>query len=93
MVVIIERTLRWSRIIPRMPNTKAAGNENIISNPPRIARGLPQPGRSTMVATMVTTGMPSKTADIFAQRIFSPSQNSGYNLCSLIIPTLSARVS
>jgi hypothetical protein len=47
-----------------MPNTKAKGNESTVSNPPRIAKGLPHPGLITIAATMVIIGTPSRIADI-----------------------------
>ncbi len=63
-VVIIARDLRLSRTIPTMPNTKAKGNVSTISNPPRIARGLPHPGRRTAEAKIVTIEILSRIADI-----------------------------
>jgi len=56
-------------MIPMMPNIRAAGNENITSNPPRIARGLPQPGWHRNTRTNVAPAMISKVADIFPKRI------------------------
>ncbi len=61
--------LRLSRKIPTMPSTKAAGNDSIISSPPRTARGLPHPGRSKISATNVTKATPSRIAAIFPRRI------------------------
>jgi len=58
-----------------MPTIKAERNENIISNPPRAERGLPQPGRRTISAPKVTTAMPSKIAEIFPKRILALSYN------------------
>ena len=53
-----------------MPNTKAAGNENITSNPPRIARGLPQPGWHRNKRTNVAPAILKSVADIFPKRIY-----------------------
>jgi hypothetical protein len=44
MVVIIASHLRLSKMMPIIPNIKDTGIENNMSNPPRIGRGLPQPG-------------------------------------------------
>jgi len=52
-----------------MPNTRAAGNENIISNPPRIAKGLPQPGSHRNKRTNVAPAIINSVADIFPKRI------------------------
>ena len=79
MVVIIASNLRWSQMIPTMPNIKAVGNENITSNPPRAARGLPQPGRSTITATIVATATPNRVAEIFPKRIFNSPKNTKQN--------------
>jgi len=56
-------------MIPAMPNANATGHENNVSNPPRIASGLPHPGLKTTIAAMVTTGMQSRIADILPKRI------------------------
>jgi len=56
-------------MIPRIPNIKETGNENITSGPPRAARGLPQPGRSIISAHIVARAMPNKIAEIFPKRI------------------------
>lgn len=61
--------LRLSRTSPTMPSTKAAGNDNSMSSPPRTARGLPHPGRSTISATSVTKAIPSRITAIFPRRI------------------------
>jgi hypothetical protein len=52
-----------------MPNTKAVGNDNSTSSPPRTARGSPHPGRSTISAKIVTKAIPSRIAAIFPRRI------------------------
>jgi hypothetical protein len=41
--VIIASHLRRSKMIPMTPSIRETGNENMISNPPRIAKGLPHP--------------------------------------------------
>jgi len=58
-------------MIPTIPTIKAERNENITSSPPRAARGLLQPGRSTISAHIVAMAMPNKIAEIFPKRIFS----------------------
>lgn len=40
----IESNLWRSKRIPVMPNISETGNENKVSNPPRMLSGLPQPG-------------------------------------------------
>ncbi len=72
MVAMTASNLRLSRKIPTMPSTKAAGNDSIMSNPPRTARGLPHPGRSNISAKIVTKGIPSRIKAIFPRRIFVP---------------------
>ena len=76
IVVIIASILRRSQMIPTMPNIKAAGNENVTSSPPRAARGLPHPGRSTITATIVAAAIPNRVAEIFPKRIFSSPEKS-----------------
>ncbi len=66
-------------MIPTMPTIKAAGNENIISNLPKVARGLLQPGRSIISAHIVAAAMPNKIAEIFPKRIFNSPKNAKYN--------------
>ncbi len=73
-VVMIASSLRRSRMIPTMPKIKAAGNENIISNAPSAAKGLPQPGLHRRARTNVAPAMPSRAADIFPKRIFQSSR-------------------
>ena len=75
-VVAIASDLRRSFAIPRMPKSNAAGNENIISNPPRTARGLPQPGLHRSTMTNVAPAMTSRAADIFPKRISFSDQCS-----------------
>lgn len=62
-------------MIPKMPNIKAAGNANIISNPPRIAKGLPQPGLHRSDKISVAPAIISRAADIFPNRICFPFSN------------------
>jgi hypothetical protein len=69
MVAMIASIRGRSKITPSMPSTRAAGNEHTTSNPPRIARGLPHPGRRQVRATNVAIGMAIKKADIFPKRI------------------------
>jgi len=73
---MIASNLLRSQAIPAMPNASAKGNETIISNPPRAARGLPHPGRIRIRATIVTAGIASKMPAIFPKRIFNLSQNA-----------------
>jgi len=61
-------------MIPTIPTTKEARMEKIISNPARAARGLPQPGRSTILAHIVAMAMPSRIVDIFPKRILRISK-------------------
>ena len=68
-VVITASSLFLSRIIPTIPTIKAAGNENIASNPPRVTRGLPQPGRSIVIAPIVRVPMMSNFSAILLNRI------------------------
>jgi hypothetical protein len=68
-VVTIESNLFLSRKIPIMPTSKAAGNENIISNPPRAANGLPQPGCNIKNIRIVAAAIPRKVAEIFPKCI------------------------
>ena len=68
-VVTIASSLRRSPMIPTMPKTKAAGNENIISNAPSVAKGLLQPGLHRSDRTSVAPAMPSRAADILPKRI------------------------
>jgi hypothetical protein len=74
IVVVIASHFWLSWIIPTMPYTRAAGNENIMSNPPRTARGLPQPGLLRSAIQNVAPATPSRTADIFPKRIFQFSR-------------------
>ena len=70
MVVTIGRILLLSKMMPRMPRTKAAGTESIIANPPRAAIGLPQPGRRMKSIAITMGATASKAAEIFPRRIF-----------------------
>lgn len=69
--VEIAKNLRLSRMIPTMPNTKAAGIERFIINPTRVLIGLPHPGLSIMLALAVRVAMTSNVIAIFPKRIFS----------------------
>jgi hypothetical protein len=68
-VVMIASSFCRSWMIPTMPNIRAAGNENIISNTPSIARGLPQPGLQRKASANVAPATISRAADIFPKRI------------------------
>ena len=72
-VMIMASNLRLSKMIPTIPK-KMAGNEIVISNHPRAAIGLPQPGRSIITAKNVVTNMAKKIADIFPKRILAASK-------------------
>jgi hypothetical protein len=74
IVVIIASNLRLSRTIPVIPTIREAGREEITSSPPRAARGLPQPGRSTLIANIVAKVIPSRITDIFPKRILIASK-------------------
>ena len=64
-VEMIASCLLLSKMMPIMPNTRAAGKENITSNPPRVARGLPQPGSNRNRATNIAPAIINSAADIF----------------------------
>jgi hypothetical protein len=61
-------------MIPVIPTIREAGKEEITSSPPRVARGLPQPGRSTRIVHIVAKVIPSRIADIFPKRILIASK-------------------
>jgi len=71
--VEIAKNLRRSRIIPRIPNTKAAGTEIFIINLTKVWTGLPQPGLSNTVALAVRTAARSNVIAIFPKRILTIS--------------------
>ena len=79
IVARIASTLRLSRTMPKMPNIKARGIEQIMSNPPRAARGLPHPGRRQVRITNVAMGMTIKIDAILPNRILNLSKNAGKN--------------
>jgi hypothetical protein len=64
-----------SRIIPRTPSTKAAGGENIMAQPARMAIGLPQPGLKSIKNRMTARRMASNAADILPKRIVLSSKS------------------
>ena len=69
MVVRTARVFFLSKIIPRMPNIKAAGTENIMASLPKAAIGLPQPPPQSM-RRIITAGMTArKPAEILPKRI------------------------
>ena len=68
--VEIAKNFRRSKIIPRIPNTKAAGIERFIINPTRALIGLPQPGPSMILAPVVRAATISNVIAIFPKRIF-----------------------
>lgn len=67
--VAIAMNLRRSKMIPRIPNIKAAGIEMFISNPPRAARGLPHPGRSIIITPAVRAATTSNVIAVVPKRI------------------------
>ena len=73
--VAMPKNLRRSKMIPTIPNIKAARTERFISNPPRAARGLPQPGWSIIIAPAVRVATTSNVIAIFPKRIFSFPKN------------------
>jgi len=72
----IAKNLRRSRMIPTMPNTRAARNESFPSHSPRAARGLPHPGLSIMCTPAVRAATASNVIAIFPKRIVSSSKKS-----------------
>ncbi len=95
-VVTIARSFCRSRTIPAMPNAKAAGNENMTSNAPSVAMGLPQPGWNRSSTTRVEPATISSVADIFPKRITQLSQpasnvNSGRSMVSANQPPVLRR--
>jgi hypothetical protein len=64
-VEMMASRLLLSQMMPIMPNTRAAGKENITSSPPRAARGLPQPGLHRDNRITVAPAMINNVADIF----------------------------
>ena len=69
--VEIAKNLRRSRMIPTIPNTKAAGVEIFIINLTKVLTGLPQPGLSIMLALPVRAAMTSNVSAIFPNRILT----------------------
>jgi len=55
--------------MPVIPNIKDTGNEKIISSPPRVARGSPQPGWIRQSARKVIPPIASMVAEIIPKRI------------------------
>jgi hypothetical protein len=68
-VVIIASSLRLSKIIPATPNKKAGRCEKNNRNPSRIKRGLPQPGESIFITTVIMTAMVTNIDEIIPKRI------------------------
>jgi len=62
-----------------MPNIKARGIEQIMSNPPRAAIGLPHPGRRQARITNVTMGIAINIDAILPKRILNLSKNTEKN--------------
>jgi hypothetical protein len=58
--------------MPIIPNIKDTGTENNVSNPPRIERGLPQPGWTMYIVTITAPTAAIKTADIFPKSTVAP---------------------
>jgi hypothetical protein len=69
--VEIAKNLRPSKIVPRIPNTKAAGIEIYIINLTKVWIGLPQPGLSIMLALPVRAAAISNVNAIFPNRILT----------------------
>ena len=69
-VVVIASHLLLSKIMPMMPNIKETGNENKMSNPPRIGTGLPQPGLRMQRVKITAPVITIKTAESFPTSIF-----------------------
>ena len=57
---------------PVMPNVRETGIEKMISNPPRMPRGSPQPGWIRKRARITAPPMASIIADIIPKRISQP---------------------
>lgn len=58
-------SLCGSRTMPMIPKIRAMGNESSISGPPRAARGLRQPGRRTIMQTIIAPAITRNVAAIF----------------------------
>lgn len=69
MVVVIASHLVLSKIIPIIPNINDTGAENKMVNPPRIGKGLPQPGLSMHIARTMAPTIKTKTAESFPKCI------------------------
>jgi len=67
--VEIAKNLWRSKIVPTIPNTKAAGIEVYIINLTKVWMGLPQPGLNIMLALPVRVAMRSNVSAIFPKRI------------------------
>ena len=76
MVATIASIFRLSRTMPKMPNIKARGIEQIISSPPRAAIGLPHPGRRQIRIINVAMGIAIKIDAILPNRISNPFQKT-----------------
>jgi hypothetical protein len=74
--VAIAKNLRRSKMIPRTPNTKAAGIERFMINPTRALIGLPQPGRGMILTPAVRAAAISNVIAIFPKRISYLSKNA-----------------
>jgi hypothetical protein len=64
-VVMIARVLGRSLAIPIIPKSRATGTDRTMSNPPRAASGLPQPGWRAIMQTIVKPAAARNVADIF----------------------------
>jgi len=69
IVMIIANVLGLSEMIPIIPKISDKGIHPNISNPPRAAMGLPQPGLKTIMITMVATATENNFAEIFPNRM------------------------
>ena len=70
MVVMTASAFFLSRIMPRIPRTKATGTENIMASLPKAAIGLPQPPPQSMSSKITAGTTARKAADILPKRIF-----------------------
>jgi len=73
--VAIAKNLRRSKMVPRIPNTRAAGIERFMINPTRAPIGLPHPGLSMILALAVRAAAISNVIAIFPKRISYLSKN------------------
>lgn len=86
MIVEIEKNLRRSKIVPRRPNTKAAGIEIYIINLTKVLTVLPHPGLNRSdIALAIKIPVRSNVIAIFPKRIFNTLGNELINCLILTI--------